>query len=154
MSKLEELIRKIGRERGEENPFPDDFDAFLEDFLPNKLLKSETLKLAFDISDREMEALYAEAYTLYEEDQFTAAANGFRFLIILDPYVPRYWMGLGATQQLLNRFEKALHSYAVVTLLDSCNPAPHVYAHECYQALGNEEEAEVALARAREVQPC
>ena len=154
MSKLEEVIARVGKVRGENNPFPDDFETYLEDFIPNKLLKSETLKLAFDITDHEMEELYAEAYGCYEEDAFKAASNGFRFLIILDPFVPRYWMGLGASLQLLERFEKALQAYAVVTLLVSKNPAPHLYAHECYKAMGEEKEAELALQLAKEMQPC
>jgi len=154
VSKIEEVIARVGKMRGEDNPFPDDLDAYLEDFIPNKLLKSETLKLAFDIPDDEMEELYAEAYTLYADDEFKAASNGFRFLIILDPYQPRFWMGLGACLQLLQRFEKALQAYAVVTLLDHTNPAPHLYAHDCYKAIGNEKEALIAIELAKELQPC
>lgn len=154
MSRLEELIQRIGKERGEDNPFPDDFEAYLEDFIPNNLLKSETLQIAFNILDNEMEEIYAEAYGLYQREEYRAASNGFRFLIILNPYRPRYWIGLGACLQLLQRYEKALQAYAIVTLLDSKNPAPHLYASEVYKLMGDEKEAAIALQLAKELQPC
>lgn len=150
MGKLEQLVQKIAMKRKEENPFPDDFEAFLEDFIPNTLLKSETLQLAFGVSNLEMEELYREAYTFYEEDLFKEASHVFRFLVILDPFTPRYWMGLGATLRLLSKYEKALHAYAVVTLLERQNPEPHFQAYECYKALGDEKEAALALEIARE----
>ena len=154
MTKLEELIQRIGKERGENNPFPDDFEAYLEDFIPNSLLKSDTLQIAFNISDHAMEEIYAEAYGFYQSECYQAASNGFRFLIILNPYRPRYWLGLGACLQLLKRYEKALQTYAIVTLLDSKNPAPHLYASEVYKLMGDEQEATIALQLAKELQPC
>ncbi|MFN0064779.1 MAG: SycD/LcrH family type III secretion system chaperone, partial [Chlamydiales bacterium] len=117
----------------------------LEDFIPNIILKSDTLAIAYGVSKKELEEIYSEGYAFYEEEHLSEASNTFRFLVILDPYIPKFWMGLAATQQLLGDYEKALHSYAMVTLLEKDNPYPHFHASECYRALRNEPEAEIAL---------
>ena len=154
MSKIRDLIQKVGQMRGEDYPFPDDLEAYLDDFVPNKLLKSETLQEAFSITNSEMEEIYAEAYTHYDNGHFADAANAFRFLVLLDSFQPRFWMGLGASLQMLKRSDKALKAYAVVTLLDSKNPAPHLYASTIYKEMGETKEAQIALASAKELQPC
>jgi type III secretion system low calcium response chaperone LcrH/SycD len=146
--KLKELIRRIALNRREESPFPEDLETFLEDFIPNTLLKSETLQRAFDVSGYEMEEIYSETYTFYQEDNFLEASTGFRWLVLLNPFVEKYWMGLAASLQLLEKYEKALHAYAICALLESENPYPHFHAFECYVALKDKEEAEKALSLA------
>lgn len=145
MTKLKELIKRIAKKRGEDFPFPEDIEAFTADFIPNALLKSETLQIAFEISEEEMEELYAEGYAFYEEGKYIQSADTFRWLVLLNPFYMKYWMGLGASQQLLKLYEKALHSYAAAALLDSSSPYPHFYAYECYTHMDEEEEAQKAL---------
>jgi len=140
-----ELLRRIARNRQEEFPFPDNLEAYLDDFVPNLLLKSETLQRAFAVSDQEMESLYEEAYAFYEQNKFVQAADLFRWLVLLNPYVERSWMGLAACQQLLKLYENALKAYAIATLLDKNDPLPHFHAFECYVALNDHVEALKAL---------
>ncbi len=142
--KLKTLLEKIARERGGDH-IPEDLEAYLADFVPNTLLSSETLQIAFGVTHDEMEELYGEAYGFYEQEAYVKAADVFRWLVLLNPFISKYWMGLGACQQLLGLFEKALHSYAVAALLDSLSPYPHFYAFECYEALGDPNEAAKAL---------
>ncbi|MCH9610308.1 MAG: hypothetical protein S4CHLAM81_03610 [Chlamydiales bacterium] len=152
MSKIDEIKKRVQQNVGKS--FPDDFDAFVIDFAQNRLMKSETLKKAFELTDYEMEELYLEAYTLYENDLVEGASNAFRFLVILDPFTPRYWMGLGASLQLIEQYEKALKAYAMVTLIDPENPAPHLYAAQILEKTGQSQEAEIALNLAKRRQPC
>lgn len=143
--KLKELLRRIAMNRNEEYPFPEDLEAYLDDFIPNTLLKSETLQRAFGVSSYEMEEIYSEAYRLYEEDVYLESSIAFRWLVLLNPYVAKYWKGLAASLQLLEKYEKALHGYAMAALLDADNPYPHFHAYECYDALNNTEDADKAL---------
>lgn len=143
--KLKELLHRIALERNEEFPFPDDLEKYLDDFIPNMLLKSETLQKAFGISGEEMEEIYREGYNYYEVDQYLEASTNFRWLVLLNPYLTKYWMGLAASLQLLEKYEKALHAYAVSALLECDNPYPHFHAYECYVALNNKEDAVKAL---------
>ncbi|MFZ0566327.1 MAG: tetratricopeptide repeat protein, partial [Chlamydiales bacterium] len=86
----------------------------------------------------------------YQKDQHEESAISFRWLVILNPFEIKYWMGLAANQQLLDQFEKALHSYAIASLLDQANPLPHYHAYECYESLNHKEDAKKALDLAYE----
>lgn len=143
--KLKELLRRIALNRKEEYPFPENLETYLEDFIPNTLLKSATLQQAFEVSNYEMEEIYVEAYSNYQEENYIESCTAFRWLVLLNPYWARNWMGLAASLQLLKKHEKALHAYAVAALLENHNPYPHFHAFECYRALENHEEAEKAL---------
>ncbi len=145
--KLKGLLRQIaeGRQGFE------DIETYLEHFVPDILMKSSTLQEAFGISDYELEKLYNEAYEAYEEDRMKEAVTLFRWLVFFNPYDVRYWMGLAATQQFLSLFEKALHSYAMVALLDDENPRAHFQAYQCYAGMGESVEAACALALAKEL---
>jgi len=143
--KLKELIRRIAVNQKENFPFPEDLETYLEDFIPNTLLKNETLQKAFGISYYEMEEVYSEVYSFYQDDNYLESSTGFRWLVLLNPFIPTYWMGLAASLQLREKLEKALHAYAVSALLDSENPYPHFHAFECYIALNNKDEAKKAL---------
>ncbi|MCP5470208.1 MAG: SycD/LcrH family type III secretion system chaperone [Chlamydiales bacterium] len=147
---FERIVERVAKS----GQFPEDFDAFLAGFVEKKLLQSETMQFALEISNREMEEMYAEAYAFYEEAHYKRASNIFRFLVMLDPLTSRYWLGLAACLQLLEKYEKALKCYAVVTLIDRHNPEPHYQAHACYTALGDEKEAALALEIAEEVKVC
>ncbi|MCC5832829.1 MAG: SycD/LcrH family type III secretion system chaperone [Chlamydiales bacterium] len=143
--RLKTLLRRIALQRQEEFPFPEDIESYVEEFVPNVLLKSETLQRAFGITDYEMEKLYEEAYELYEANAYQEALNLFRWLLLFNSYEAKYWMGFAAALQLLERYEKALHAYAVASLLDSKSPYPHFHAYECYILLNNRDDADKAL---------
>lgn len=143
--RLKTLLQRIALQRREEFPFPDDIESYVEDFIPNILLKSETLQQAFGITNYEMEELYEEAHKHYETNRYLDSITIFRWLVLFNCYEMKYWMGFAATQQLLEKYEKALHGYAVAALLDSENPYPHYYAYECYTIQNNKEDADKAL---------
>ncbi len=142
---LKTLLDRIALQRKEEYPFPDDIESYMEDFVPNVLMKSETLQHAFGISNFEMEKLYEEAYEYYESEAYKDSLTIFRWLILFNSYETKYWMGFAANLMLVGHYEKALHAYAITTILDSENPYPHFHAYECYTCLNNKEDAEKAL---------
>lgn len=146
--KLNQLIQRIAIQRQEEFPFPENLETYLEDFIPNTLLKSETLQRAFAVSPYEMEEIYKEGHSFYILDNFLESSTSFRWLVLLNPFVAKYWMGLAASLQLLEKYEKALHAYAMVALLEMENPYPHWHAYECYSLLNNLEEGKLALQNA------
>ena len=143
--KLKTLLRRIALQNQEKFPFPDDIESYVEDFIPNILMKSESLQCAFGISSYEMEKLYEEAFEYYAADCYLDSLTVFRWLVLFNSYEAKYWMGFAANQQLLQRYEKALHAYAVASLLDIKNPYPHYHAFECYRLLNNKDDAKKAL---------
>lgn len=128
--------------------YSEDFEACVGNFMQTKLSSSETLQKALDITLQEMEICYQEAYNFYQADNYLEACEIFRTLATLNPFEEKYWMGLGASLQLLENYPGALRSYAVHLLLDSNNPYPHFYAYQCLKAMGEEEEAKKALKTA------
>lgn len=118
--------------------------GLIEDVALDRLLKNGSVQKTLGISAEQMEGLYEEGFVHYEAERYARAAQVFRWLLYLDPYVVKFWMGLGACQQMEKRFEKALEAYAMAAMLDCEDPAPHAYAYECYVALGDEENADKA----------
>lgn len=143
--KLKMLLQRLALQNREDFPFPDSLEDYAEDFVPNILMKSESLQQAFGVEDQEMEELYNEAYAYYQRDQYSESLTLFRWLTLLNAYQKKYWMGFAANQLILNSYEKALQAYAVAALLDYRDPYPHYYAYESYLRLNNREEGEKAL---------
>ncbi len=142
---LQEVLNKIAQ--GEDTL---DFDAIIEKFTFGILAKSDTLQEAFSISSGEMEELYASGYRYYAEAKWSDAALIFRWLVVLNPFIVKYWTGYSASCQLLGEYEKALKGYAIASLLEDASPQYHFHAYECYMTLGNKVEAKKALLMALE----
>lgn len=135
---LKELIEKIEKDPSSKQKL---VESYLDDFIPNQLLKSETLQQAFGVTYRQMEIFYAQGFAHYQNRELWKAEETFRWLVTLNPLEKKYWMGFAASLQLLGRFEKALKGYALAAFLDADDPTPHIHAEECYLALGNAVEA-------------
>lgn len=113
----------------------------LEQHFQNNALFQE----AKQISHASLQELYEKAYLLYQEKKGEEASVAFGILIALDPFSYPFWMGLAASRQMNNEFERALQAFAIASLLDDQDPAPHYHAAQCYLALKNEEEARKAI---------
>jgi len=133
---LKELLQKVTDK---------DLDTYINDYFPNKLVRSDTLKESFGLTDREIEELYHQGYLYYQQDLYDKCRQYFEFCVILDPFITKYWMALGATQQLVKDLDKALHSYAIAAYLDPDDPFAHFHAYECLEALNNKCDAQKAL---------
>jgi type III secretion system low calcium response chaperone LcrH/SycD len=142
--RLKALIHRLAADRGVQGDVPD-LGAYLDKFIQDVLMKSETLQKAFDVSNGEMEEVYGEAFCFYNEDDYLESSTAFRWLVLLNPFVAKYWAGLAASLQLMGKYEKALHAYAMEALLDSDNPYPHFHAYECYCGLHQLDEGNKAL---------
>lgn len=99
------------------------------------------LKDFTSLTDDEMEALYAIALQEFDAGKFEDAENRFLLLCRLDHYSGKYWLGLGATRQMLKRYKDATLAYALAGIHDGENPVPGLRAAECYLAMGDLENA-------------
>ncbi|MCH9609124.1 MAG: hypothetical protein S4CHLAM45_08870 [Chlamydiales bacterium] len=140
------MIEEILQLSGIEDP-----ESYIQDFLLNRHLKSDTLQQTFNLSCEQMDLYYRDAYTFYEKEQFKEAADAFHALVLLDPLIKKHWMGLGASYQVQGHYEKAVRAYAMVTLLDSKDPTPHTYASQCLFKLDQFEDAQKAAAMGEEL---
>jgi len=92
-----------------------------------------------EFSEQSTEALYAFGYGFYENGKYENAVQFFRFLTLVDPKKKKYWMGLGASYQMLKDDECALQCYGAAAILDQNDPFTHFHAAECFFSLGKRE---------------
>ena len=111
--------------------------AFLED--------AATLGELKGISRQELEAVYSLGFTHYRTGRYEDAAKLFQFLVLFDHLEPKYWLGVGAIQQVRKDYQGAIASYGYSSFLDLSNPKPQLHAAECFLALGDKVNAASAL---------
>ena len=103
--------------------------------------KGGTFKDLKNMSEDAMEAIYSVAYSLYQSGKYDESLKIFQFLCFYDHFNKKYFMGLGACQQMLKNYESALEIFTFATVLDSEDPRPMVYLGDCHLALGDKEKA-------------
>jgi len=112
-----------------------------------------TLKEFKGISNAELEAVYSLAFGYYQTGKYDEAFKLFQFLVLFDHLNPKFWIGVGAVQQVRKDFKSAIASYCYASFLDLENPKPQLHAAECYLAIGDKENALSALAALDEYCP-
>ncbi len=112
-----------------------------------------TLKQLKGVTNAELEAVYSLAFGYYQTGKFNEALKLFQFLVLFDHLNKKYWMGLGAVQQVLKDYQNAVVSYGYCSFLDLENPKPQLHAAECFLALGDKRSAASALYALNEYCP-
>jgi len=98
-------------------------------FSPRNNLQSE-----LGLSSREMAKFWEVSCKFLKQKRFSEAADAFLFLATIDPQNVGYWLNLGMAEYGCNRPSLALKAFGMACIVDPDNPAPHVYAAECYMA--------------------
>ncbi len=107
----------------------------------DELFAGGRLADGLELSDEELEGLYAAGYTCYNSRQYEQASALFYFLCLMDNIQKKYWFALAATQKMQKRYQEAIKTYETVGILDIYNPAPPLHAADCYVFLGEKEKA-------------
>lgn len=115
--------------------------------------KGSTLKQLKGVTNAELEAVYSLAFGYYQTGKYDEALKLFQFLVLFDHLNKKYWMGLGAVQQVLKDFQDAVVSYGYCSFLDLKNPKPQLHAAECFLALGDKRSAASAIFALEEFCP-
>jgi type III secretion system low calcium response chaperone LcrH/SycD len=89
-------------------------------------------KKALGMSEETIEALYTQAYNLYNQGKYNDAAYIFIVLMMLDPTVPKHVLGCAACLHRMGKYEKAAQLYILCSTLDAPNPLPYFHAADCY----------------------
>ncbi|MBF0318680.1 MAG: SycD/LcrH family type III secretion system chaperone [Nitrospirae bacterium] len=102
------------------------------------------------MSDDQMEAMYAIAYNLYQSGKYDEAVKVFLVLAINNPFLPKYWKGMGASLQMSKKYCPAVYAYTTAGSLDVKDPEVYLHLSECTIALGRKEESISTLKTAIE----
>ncbi len=117
-------------------------DAALDQFAKDGLTTIRELK---GISDKQMNAMYAVGFNLFNSGRLEDAEKIFKGLLLLDHLERKYWFGYAAIKQQQKNFAEALKAYQVAAVLDNTNPKTVYQIAECHLALGDKLSAEEAL---------
>ena len=115
--------------------------------------RRSTLKQMRGITNAELEAVYTLAFGYYRTGKFDEALKLFQFLVMFDHLNAKYWMGLGAVQQVLKDYSNAVLSYGYSSFLKLDNPKPQLHAAECFLAMGDKRNAASSLEALEEYCP-
>lgn len=103
--------------------------------------KGGTFKDLKNMSEDAMESIYSVAYSLYHNSKYDESLKIFQFLCFYDHFNKKYFMGLGACQQMLKNYKSALEIFTFITVLDSTDPRSMLYLGDCHLALGENDKA-------------
>ena len=106
--------------------------------------KGYTFKQFSDITDTQLEAVYALAYRSFNSGKYDEAEKLLTWLMGLDHYDRRFQIALGCTRQKKKDYQGALNCFSVAALLDLNDPIPPLRSAECFLALGDQENAKSA----------
>ena len=107
--------------------------------------KGATLKRLKGVTNAELEAVYSLAFGYYRTGKYEEALKLFQFLVLFDHLNAKYWLGLGAVQQVLKDYQSAVASYGYCSFLKLDNPKPQLHAAECFLAMGDRRNAASSL---------
>ena len=99
--------------------------------------RGATLKQLKGVTNAELEAVYSLAFGYYRTGKFDEALKLFQFLVLFDHLNQKFWMGLGAVQQVLKDYQSAVTSYGYCSFLKLDNPKPQLHAADCFLAIGD-----------------
>lgn len=124
-----------------------DFNG-MEKILEGIFQEGYTMQDFAQLTDQEVEAAYAMACQLINQQQWQKAEKTFEFLCHMNHYDGRFWLGLGLCRQQRKEFEGAAKAYAIAGFHDMENPIPALRAAECFLTLGKLDEAESGVTAA------
>src|SRR6185295_13804008 len=89
LDKMQDVLQRVNFDAGKQAE-----DA-LKTIMENVLNKGIMPKTALKLGDDTMEAIYAQAYNLYNLGRYKESSYIFRLLVLLDFTTPKYVLGLG-----------------------------------------------------------
>ncbi|GAA0337879.1 SycD/LcrH family type III secretion system chaperone [Morganella psychrotolerans] len=108
-----------------------------------------SLAMLKNISEAELEKIYAVAYDFYESGKYQDAESLFQVLCILNHYDSRFFLALGACRQHQEHYHQALETYSYASLMSPSDPRFPFHAGECLLHMKEFSTAKQAFAGAQ-----
>lgn len=90
-----------------------------------------SLAMLKNITEDELEKIYAVACDFYESGKYRDAESLFQVLCILNHYDSRFFLALGAARQHQEHYHQALETYSYASLMSPSDPRFPFHAGEC-----------------------
>ncbi len=142
MAKEDELIETVMKIAEDDSPrVKKGVDKFLENVFEHGMLPKDAL----GIKEQDTEALYAQAYQMYNMGKYQDARAAFASLVTIDQLEPRFLFGHAACSHMLGEYQSAADVYMHQAIISPDDPVPYYHAADCYLKLGDTFSATVAL---------
>lgn len=116
--------------------------------LEERAIGGELPRDILNISTAQLQQCYQVGINKLNDTLYWDAFDVFVFLISLDPFESRFYIGAGNALQYMCRFREALEYYDIAMVTNTEDPFPHVYAAKCWAALDDLASADDCLATA------
>lgn len=120
---------------------PEEWKNFYEKFGAN----GRTYQDFTNLSPQSMEVIYMVGYNQYNAGKYDESEKIFQLLSILNHFDVRFWTGLGASREMLKKYDEAVKAYSYLAVLDMRDPLPPLLSAKCFLAAGKLKDAENAL---------
>ena len=99
-----------------------------------------------NVTNEQIESLYALAYNLYTSGNFEDAGVVFQALCLYRHKDVRFWMGLGGCRQALGEYKGAIDAYGMAGAAGLlADPQPFLFGAQCCLKMGDRAGAADAL---------
>ena len=142
LGKIQDTLQRVNFAAGKQAE--DALKVIMEGVLKKGIMPKTALKLGDDT----MEAIYTQAYNLYNQGRYKEASYIFRLLLLLDFTTPKYILGCAACMHRMKDYQNAANLYMLCAALDATNPMPHYHSADCYLQLDAIELAILSLTMA------
>lgn len=105
-------------------------------------------KNALGFDKKTTEAIYCQAYRLYNSGKNKEALEQFKLLALINPLEWKYMLGLAACFQRLKIYDEAIEAYSICASLDLDDPTPFYYASDCFIHMDDKLAAMIVLEMA------
>lgn len=142
----EQEVNKAAKEVGA--GINDQVSKYSDKILDSIIKKGASPKEALGFTNQKMDAIYGQAYRLYNTGKYKEALELFRVLVILDPTESKYTLGVAACLHMMKEYMAAAKIYLFAGMLDPQNPVPHFHASDCYIQMRDKPSALICLEMA------
>lgn len=115
----------------------------------NATPKGSLMKI-MGLSEELFVKFYQAANRYFEYKDFQKASDAFYAIAGLDPSRYNVWMALGLSEAHNQRYEQALISFSLASLIDAGSPHPYIFSAECCLKENRREEAKIYVELAEE----
>jgi len=140
--KQEDLIEAVMKVAEDDSPrVKEGVDKFIENVFDKGMLPKDAL----GIEDNDTEAMYAQAYQMYNMGKYQDARAIFASLTLIDQLDPRFLFGHAACSHMMEEYQSAADIYMQQAIISPEDPVAYYHAADCYLKLGDPFSATVAL---------
>lgn len=108
--------------------------------------QGRVLRDAMHVAREVIEQKHKFAHGQFAEGDYKTGVDIFRYLVVLDPYDIRHWLGLGACWLGRKNPGKALEACFAAAIVDAEHPAPMLMTALVYLEAGSQKGAEGAIS--------